>query len=35
VDVKKEGKSRQVAKGKVPVGEQWWIYLNLISNDCY
>jgi len=35
VDVKKEGKARQVAKGKVPVGEQWWIYLNLISNYDY
>jgi hypothetical protein len=30
VDVKKEGKARQVAKGKIPVGEQWWFYLNLI-----
>ncbi len=29
VDVKKEGKARQVAKGKVPVGEKWFEqYLN-------
>lgn len=29
-DVKKEGKAKQVAKGKVPVGEKWtWLkYLN-------
>lgn len=29
VDVKREGKARQVAKGKIPVGEQWFgHYLN-------
>lgn len=34
VDVKREGKARQVAKGKIPVGESQWminpvkIYLN-------
>ncbi len=30
VDVKKEGKARQVAKGKIPVGESQWLtsYLN-------
>ena len=27
-DVKKEGKAKQVAKGKVPVGEKWSDYLN-------
>ena len=30
VDVKKEGKAKQVAKGKVPVGEKWWKYLNYL-----
>ncbi len=31
VDVKREGKARQVAKGKIPVGEQWFgYYLNTI-----
>ena len=31
VDVKREGKARQVAKGKIPVGEQWFdYYLNKI-----
>ena len=30
VDVKKEGKARQVAKGKIPVGEKWSRqYLNI------
>ena len=27
VNVKKEGKGKQVAKGKVPVGEKWlWLF---------
>ncbi len=31
VDVKREGKARQVTKGKIPVGEQWFdYYLNKI-----
>jgi hypothetical protein len=31
--VKKEGKARQVAKGKVPVGEQWLnLYLSMLNS---
>ena len=26
-NVKKEGKAKQVAKGKVPVGEKWFAFI--------
>lgn len=34
VDVKREGKARQVAKGKIPVGEKWLRqYLNIWNDN--